>query len=174
MLGSWSSIIFATFWFGPPNSSYSNFTNFHWSLRGPICSWRVLNRSLRVLIRSLMVLNPSLRVIIRSLISTPKERISTLKEWWHFLNWNYWRGVKKKVTNIIDILKYISIGILLTSSRLFYAGACEGQMPEILSMIQVQCVPRKWFGWYRISLFVTLYMYTIYISLCTHIADPIS
>ena len=28
-------------------------------------------------------------------------------------------------------------GILLTSSRLFYAGACEGQMPEILSMIQV-------------------------------------
>jgi len=29
-------------------------------------------------------------------------------------------------------------GILLTASRLFYAGACEGQMPEILSMIQVQ------------------------------------
>jgi len=29
-------------------------------------------------------------------------------------------------------------GILLTSSRLFYAGACEGQMPEILSMIQVK------------------------------------
>ncbi|XP_075233052.1 Y+L amino acid transporter 2 [Lycorma delicatula] len=29
-------------------------------------------------------------------------------------------------------------GILLTSSRLFYAGACEGQMPEILTMIQVQ------------------------------------
>jgi len=28
-------------------------------------------------------------------------------------------------------------GILLTSSRLFYAGACEGQMPEILCMIQV-------------------------------------
>ena len=28
-------------------------------------------------------------------------------------------------------------GILLTSSRLFYAGACEGQMPAILSMIQV-------------------------------------
>jgi len=28
-------------------------------------------------------------------------------------------------------------GILLTSSRLFYAGACNGQMPEILSMIQV-------------------------------------
>ncbi|XP_034936980.1 large neutral amino acids transporter small subunit 1 isoform X2 [Chelonus insularis] len=28
-------------------------------------------------------------------------------------------------------------GILLTSSRLFYAGACEGQMPEILTMIQV-------------------------------------
>jgi len=28
-------------------------------------------------------------------------------------------------------------GILLTSSRLFYAGAVEGQMPEILSMIQV-------------------------------------
>jgi len=29
-------------------------------------------------------------------------------------------------------------GILLTSSRLFYAGAVEGQMPEILSMIQVK------------------------------------
>merc|ERR1719225_70872 len=28
-------------------------------------------------------------------------------------------------------------GILLTSSRLFYAGAMNGQMPEILSMIQV-------------------------------------
>jgi hypothetical protein len=31
-------------------------------------------------------------------------------------------------------------GILLTSSRLFYAGACEGQMPEILSMIQVHAL----------------------------------
>ncbi|XP_037890793.1 Y+L amino acid transporter 2 isoform X2 [Glossina fuscipes] len=29
-------------------------------------------------------------------------------------------------------------GILLTSSRLFYAGANEGQMPEILTMIQIQ------------------------------------
>lgn len=29
-------------------------------------------------------------------------------------------------------------GILLTSSRLFYAGACEGQMPEILTMIQIR------------------------------------
>lgn len=29
-------------------------------------------------------------------------------------------------------------GILLTSSRLFYAGALEGQMPEILTMIQIQ------------------------------------
>lgn len=29
-------------------------------------------------------------------------------------------------------------GILLTSSRLFYAGACQGQMPEILTMIQIQ------------------------------------
>jgi amino acid transporter len=28
-------------------------------------------------------------------------------------------------------------GILLTSSRLFYAGAVEGQMPEILTMIQI-------------------------------------
>ncbi|XP_026680132.1 large neutral amino acids transporter small subunit 2-like [Diaphorina citri] len=28
-------------------------------------------------------------------------------------------------------------GIILTTSRLFYAGACEGQMPEILTMIQV-------------------------------------
>merc|ERR1712226_411010 len=28
-------------------------------------------------------------------------------------------------------------GILLTSSRLFYAGAVQGQMPEILSMVQV-------------------------------------
>lgn len=33
-------------------------------------------------------------------------------------------------------------GILLTSSRLFYAGAVQGQMPEILSMIQVdKCTP---------------------------------
>ncbi|XP_050535992.1 large neutral amino acids transporter small subunit 2 [Daktulosphaira vitifoliae] len=29
-------------------------------------------------------------------------------------------------------------GILLTSSRLFYAGACEGQMPQILTMIQIK------------------------------------
>ncbi|KAK5645511.1 hypothetical protein RI129_006811 [Pyrocoelia pectoralis] len=29
-------------------------------------------------------------------------------------------------------------GILLTSSRLFYAGACHGQMPEILTMIQAK------------------------------------
>ncbi|CAB3367757.1 Hypothetical predicted protein [Cloeon dipterum] len=29
-------------------------------------------------------------------------------------------------------------GVLLTSSRLFYAGACEGQMPEILTMIQIK------------------------------------
>lgn len=29
-------------------------------------------------------------------------------------------------------------GILLTSSRLFYAGACEGQMPEVLTMIQIE------------------------------------
>ena len=29
-------------------------------------------------------------------------------------------------------------GILITSSRLFYAGANEGQMPEVLSMIQIQ------------------------------------
>lgn len=29
-------------------------------------------------------------------------------------------------------------GILLTSSRLFYAGACHGQMPTILTMIQQQ------------------------------------
>jgi amino acid transporter len=28
-------------------------------------------------------------------------------------------------------------GILLTSSRLFYAGAMQGQMPRILSMVQV-------------------------------------
>lgn len=50
----------------------------------------------------------------------------------------------------MDILSFIIIvfvamstfgavnGILLTSSRLFYAGACEGQMPEILTMIQIQ------------------------------------
>jgi hypothetical protein len=35
-------------------------------------------------------------------------------------------------------INVVATGILLTSSRLFYAGACEGQMPEILSMIQVQ------------------------------------
>lgn len=29
-------------------------------------------------------------------------------------------------------------GILLTSSRLFYAGAVNGQMPELLTMIQLQ------------------------------------
>jgi L-type amino acid transporter 8 len=28
--------------------------------------------------------------------------------------------------------------MIQTSSRLFYAGACEGQMPEILTMIQIQ------------------------------------
>lgn len=29
-------------------------------------------------------------------------------------------------------------GILMTSSRLFYAGAMEGQMPEVLTMIQIK------------------------------------
>lgn len=29
------------------------------------------------------------------------------------------------------------IYLLLLCSRLFYAGACEGQMPEILTMIQI-------------------------------------
>ena len=39
-------------------------------------------------------------------------------------------------------------GILLTPSRLFYAGACEGQMPEILSIIQVNSFRYSlYFGW---------------------------
>lgn len=30
----------------------------------------------------------------------------------------------------------------MTTSRLFYAGACEGQMPDILAMIQIKrCIP---------------------------------
>ena len=34
---------------------------------------------------------------------------------------------------------------MLTSSRLFYAGAVEGQMPEILSMIQMtRMTPAPW------------------------------
>jgi hypothetical protein len=44
------------------------------------------------------------------------------------------------LTSHLSGVRNISVvvtGILLTSSRLFYAGACEGQMPEILSMIQV-------------------------------------
>ena len=48
-------------------------------------------------------------------------------------------------------------GILLTSSRLFYAGAVEGQMPEVLSMIQVNkmtpapavLIVVRYFLWYK-------------------------
>ena len=29
-------------------------------------------------------------------------------------------------------------GVLLTSSRLFYSGACQGQMPKILTMVQLE------------------------------------
>lgn len=37
---------------------------------------------------------------------------------------------------------YIFKGILLTSSRLFYAGACEKQMPEVLTMIQIDRISK--------------------------------
>ena len=45
-------------------------------------------------------------------------------------------GVTNCHANVTNVTSGVN-GILLTSSRLFYAGACNGQMPEILSMIQV-------------------------------------
>ena len=58
VLGSWSSIIFATFLFDPPNSTYSNL--------------KVLN-------------NCHSFSTLKDRISALKERISTLKEQWNFL-----------------------------------------------------------------------------------------
>ena len=49
-------------------------------------------------------------------------------------------GVTNCHANVTNVTQGVN-GILLTSSRLFYAGACNGQMPEILSMIQVDKSP---------------------------------
>lgn len=51
---------------------------------------------------------------------------------WHL------RGNLKSLAILRDLSKFAQFkNLLLCQYRLFYAGACEGQMPEILTMIQV-------------------------------------